>query len=94
VYVRVVRFTDVDAERVDALVARIEEAEGPPPGLNTTRLQMLFDADQRTAVAVQYFETAADMEAGGRVLSAMDSSETPGTRVSIDACELKLDITR
>src|SRR5947208_13903416 len=37
-YVRVVRFTDVDNERVDVLLARIDEAGGPPPGVATTGL--------------------------------------------------------
>ena len=32
-YVRVVRFTDVSAERMQELLARIEEADGPPPGV-------------------------------------------------------------
>ena len=29
-YVRVVRFTDVSAERIAELLARIEESDGPP----------------------------------------------------------------
>jgi hypothetical protein len=32
------------------------------------------------------------MAAGARVFEAMDASETPGTRASVDACEVKLDI--
>ena len=42
-YVRVVRFTDVDKERVDALLATIDEAGGPPPVVATTGLTLLFD---------------------------------------------------
>jgi hypothetical protein len=57
-HVRVVRFTDVDAQRVEALLARIEEAGGPPPGVATTGLTLLFDESQRTAVVLQYFNTA------------------------------------
>jgi hypothetical protein len=93
VYVRVVRFTDVSTERVDGLLARIQEAEGPPPGVDSTRIQFLLDGSQGTAVVLQYFETAEAMEAGGRVLSEMDASETPGTRVSVDVCELKLELS-
>ena len=92
-FVRVVRFTDVSAERVDTLLARIEEADGPPPGVPTTRLIMLFDKAQGTALALQYYETAGDMKAGARVFNAMDASETPGTRVSVDMCALKLELT-
>ena len=93
VYVRVVRFTGVSAERIDGLVARVEEADAPPPGVATTGLKMLFDQTQGTAVVLQYFETTEDMEAGARAFSAMDASETPGTRASVDMCELKLERT-
>jgi hypothetical protein len=33
VFVRVVRFSDVTAERVETLVARIDAEGGPPPGV-------------------------------------------------------------
>jgi len=92
-YVRVVRFADVSRDRVDGVLARIKESDGPPPGVSTTRLQMLSDADQGTAVVLQYFDTAEDMVAAARVFEAMDASETPGRRVSIDTCEVALDIT-
>jgi hypothetical protein len=91
VYVRVVRFTDVTAERVQGLVARIEESEGPPPGVPATGLQLLFDEGQGTAVVLQFFATADDMRAGDEAFSAMDASETPGNRASVDRCELVLE---
>jgi hypothetical protein len=89
-HVRAVRFTDVSEERIDALVAQIEQADGPPPGVPTTGLKLLFDQAQRTAVVLQYFDTAEDMSAGDQAFSAMDPGETPGTRVSVDMCEMKL----
>jgi hypothetical protein len=49
VYVRVVRFTAVSAERIEGALSRIKESDGPPPGVSTTRLEMLFDASQGTA---------------------------------------------
>jgi hypothetical protein len=91
VYVRVVRFTDVSAERIEALLARVEESEGPPPDVPATGLKVLFDESQGTAVVLQYFETAQDMDAGAQVFSAMDPSDTPGTRASVDMCELKIE---
>ena len=90
-YVRVVRFTDVTAERVDGLIARIEQEGGPPPGVPVKGLQMLFDESQGTAVVLQLFDSAEDMRAGGEAFAAMDPGETPGTRASVDACELKLE---
>lgn len=91
-YVRVVRFTDVSAERIEALLTRIKESDGPPPGVPSTGLRVLFDEAERTAVVLQHFATAQDMEAGARAFEAMDTSETPGTRVSVDMCELKLEL--
>jgi hypothetical protein len=92
-YVRVVRFTDVSAERMEQLLARINESDGPPPGVPSTGLKILFDESQGTAVVLQQFATAEDMDAGAQVMSAMDPSETPGTRASVDACELKVELT-
>lgn len=90
-YVRVVRFTDVTAERFERLTAEVAASEGPPAGVRTTGLQMLLDEAQGTAVVLQHFDTAEDMRIGGEAFAAMDAEETPGTRVSVDACELKLE---
>jgi len=91
-YIRVVRFTGVSAERMEGQLARIKEAGGPPPDVPSTGLTVLFDEAQGTAVVLQHFATAQDMEAAAKVMSAMDPSETPGTRASVDACELKLEL--
>jgi hypothetical protein len=89
-FVRVVRFTDVTTERVEALLARVEEG-GPPPGVPIKGLQMLVDDSQGTAVVLQLFDSAEDMREGAGAFAAMDPGETPGTRASVDMCELKLD---
>ena len=91
-YVRVVRFTDVSAERLEKTLARIKESDGPPPGVPATGLKVLFDEAQGTAVVLQSFATAEDMEAAAKVMDAMDASDTPGARASVDACELKLKL--
>lgn len=91
-YVRVVRFTDVNAERVEALQARIKESGGPPPGVPATGLTMMFDEAQGTAIVLQHFATAEDMNTAAQTFDAMDVSETPGTRASVDTCELKLEL--
>jgi hypothetical protein len=63
-----------------------------PSGVTTAGLTALFDEAQGTAVVLQRFATAEDMSAAAKVLSAMDASETPGVRASVDACELKLEL--
>ena len=92
-HVRVVRFADVTLASVEAVLARIEQAGGPPPGVPATRLQVLFDEAQGTAVVLQFFDTAQDMSSGDEAFSAMDPSETPGRRTSVDRCKLELDRT-
>jgi hypothetical protein len=90
VFVRVVRFTEVTAERVQSLAARIDET-GPPPGVSIKKLELVFDEAQGTAVVLQYFDNEADLRTGGDTFAAMDASETPGRRVSVDTGELKVD---
>jgi hypothetical protein len=60
-YVRIAHFADVTAERVERLVARVEESDGPPPGVPATGIQLRFDESQGTAIAVQLFDSAEDM---------------------------------
>ena len=91
-YARVVRFTDVTAEQIGTVTARVEESDGPPPGVPAMAFQLLLDEEQGTAVVVQFFDSAEDMAAAEEALSGMDASETPGTRVSVDRCEVKADM--
>jgi hypothetical protein len=41
---------------------------------------------------IQLFETADDMSAAEGALEAMDPGDTPGTRASIDRCEIKAEV--
>ena len=89
-FVRVVRFTDVTAERIESLAARVDET-GPPPGVPIKKLQIIFDEAQGTAVVLQHFDSEEDLRAGAEAFAAMDPSETPGTRASVDTGELKVE---
>lgn len=91
-HMRVVRFTDVDSERMRSLRERIDEADGPPEGVPASSVQILLDESQGTAVVIQHFASREDMEEGARVLDAMDPGDTPGTRASVDACELVMEL--
>ena len=44
-YVRVVRFTDVNAERMETLLTRVRQS-GPPPGVRATGITILSDEAQ------------------------------------------------
>jgi hypothetical protein len=91
-FARVVRFTDVNPEH---LAGRLDDqgSEGPPVDIPAKSVQILHDADQRTAVVIQLFETADDMAAAEGALDAMDPGDTPGARASIDRCEIKAEFS-
>jgi hypothetical protein len=90
-YARVVRFTDVSPEQIAKVTGDIEASDGPPPDIPAASMKMLVDEAQSTAVAIVFFETEEDMRKGGETLDQMDSSETPGTRASVDMCEVKFE---
>ena len=92
-FVRVVRFTDVDAEKVAEMIGRLEASDGPPPGVPATGIKVLHDEAAGTVVVLQGYATAEDMEAGDRVLSAMDPASTPGTRASVDRCQVRVELS-
>jgi hypothetical protein len=90
-HARVVRFTDVTPESVEKVTAQVEESDGPPPGVDSTGMKLLYDESQGTAVFVGFFETEDKMRAADEVFEQMDASETPGTRASLDHCEVKIE---
>jgi hypothetical protein len=90
-YARVVRFTDVSHDRIDAIAQRVKENDGPPEGVVSTGFKLLVDDAQSTAIFVGFFETEEDMRKSAEVLEAMDPGDTPGTRASIDMCEVKVE---
>ena len=91
-YARVVRFTDVKPERIAEIGSEVEEGDGPPPGVPAKAMKMLVDEAQSTAVVILFFESEEDMRKGGEALDQMDASETPGTRASVDLCEVKIEM--
>jgi hypothetical protein len=91
-YARVVRFTQVDPDHLAGRLAEVESSEGPPVDIPAKGIQILHDADQGTAVVIQLFETVDDMAAAEGPLEDMDPADTPGTRASIDRCEIKADL--
>ena len=90
-YARVVRFTDVDADHLAGRLAEADARQGPPVDIPAKSVQLLHDADQRTAIVIQIFETADDMAAAEAPLESMDPGQTPGTRASVDRCEIKAE---
>jgi hypothetical protein len=90
-YARVVRFTGVSPDRIAEIVGRVEESGGPPPGVDSTGFKLVVDEAEGTAIFVGFFETEEKMRDASAVFDQMDSSETPGTRASVDLCEVKVE---
>jgi hypothetical protein len=90
-HARVVRFTGVSPERIEEVVARVEESDGPPPGVDATAMKLLVDESQGTAIFIAFFDTEEKMRDSDAVLEQMDPGETPGTRASVDRTEVKVE---
>jgi hypothetical protein len=90
-HARAVRFTDVTRERIDSIRKGVEEADGPPPGVDSVAMQLLYDESQGTAIFIGFFETEEKMRDAAAVLEQMDESDTPGTRASADQCEVVIE---
>ena len=92
-HARVVRFTDVRPEQIAEIADRVESEGGPPPELPAKAMRIMVDEDQSTAVVAVFFDSEEDMRKGAAFLDQMDPGETPGTRASVDLCEVKVDVT-
>jgi len=89
-HARVVRFTDASAEQIEKVVAQVEGSDGPPPGVEATGMKLLYDESQGTAIFIALFEDAEKLRAADEVFEQMDGTDTPGTRASVDRCEVKV----
>ena len=92
-YARVVRFTDASPEQIDAVVSRVEESDGPPPGVDSVGMQLMVDESQGTAIFIGFFDDEQKLRDANAILDGMDATETPGTRASVDVCEVKIERT-
>ena len=89
-YARVVRFTDVDTSQVDRIKNEVANNK-PPEGMPPTKLQIVVDESQGTAAVLQFYGSEADMQKADEIMQAMDSSDTPGTRASVDKGEIVVE---
>lgn len=90
-HARVVRFTDVSPERIEEVVKRVEESDGPPPGVDSSAMKLFYDEEQGSAVFVAFFDSEEKMRDADAVFAQMDSGDTPGTRASVDQAEVKIE---
>jgi hypothetical protein len=89
-HARIVRFTGVSKERIDAIRSEVESG-GPPPGVEASSIQLYHDTEQETGVVVVTFDSAEKLRAADEIFNSMDPGDTPGSRSSVDRCELVSD---
>jgi len=90
-YARIVRFTDIDRQRIEEMKGQIESGEAAPDGMPSSQMRMFIDESQGTAGVIMFFDSEEDMHKADEVLNAMDSSDTPGTRASVDQGEVLIE---
>jgi hypothetical protein len=91
-WVRVVTF-NATSDGIDALVQMISESDGPPPGVDASRIIVLGDRTAgRLTVAIR-FPSQEAMQAGAAVLEGMDPPAGL-TRDSVEELEVLLERTR
>jgi len=79
---RVVNFEGVDSARMAQMKGEIEDGE-KPEGLPATEMMILHDPESDSALAIVFFDNEEDYQTGDAFLSAMPTSDTPGTRTSV-----------
>ena len=67
-YARVVRFTDATPEQIAAVVSRVEESDGPPPGVDSVGMQLMVDERQGTAIFIGLFDDEQKLRDANAIL--------------------------
>jgi hypothetical protein len=91
---RVTTFEGGTADGVRAAVKQLQSdvPSGPPPGVKSDGLTMLFDADGGRAMFIGLFASEEDLRASEPALEAMSPPEGTGTRSSVDIYEVGVDV--
>jgi hypothetical protein len=90
-HARIVRFSGASREAIDGIKQRIEQEDGPPEGVDSTGMKLFFDESQGTAIFVGFFEDEEKLRVANEIFDAMDPGDTPGTRESVDQCEVVIE---
>jgi hypothetical protein len=90
---RVVTFEGGTADGIGAAVEQIrsELEQGPPPGVKSTGITMLYDTEGGRIVFVSLFANEDDLRESAAVLEGMSPPEGAGTRSSVEVYEVAAD---
>ncbi|HKD93823.1 MAG TPA: hypothetical protein VKB43_03845 [Gaiellaceae bacterium] len=89
---RVVNFEGVDSARMAELKNEVEGSD-KPEGLPATEMMILHDPESDSAIAIVFFDNDEDYQTGDAFLSAMPTSDTPGTRTSVKKHDVAVRMT-
>jgi len=91
---RVTTFDGGTAEGVRAAVEQLQSdvSSGPPPGVKSTGLTMLFDPDGGRMMFVGLFASEEDLRESEAALDQMKPPEGAGTRSSVDVYDVGADV--
>src|SRR5215204_6383511 len=90
------RVTTFEGGTADGIRAAVEQLRsdipsGPPEGVKSTGLTMLFDADRGRVLFIGLFANEDDLRASEPALEAMSPPEGTGKRSSVDIYEVGAD---
>ena len=90
-YIRVVEF-EADDAAIDAMLREIGSAEGPPDGVNATRITVLGDRSAGKVLISVRFPSEEDLRKGSEVFEAMSPPDDGNMhRVSVESYEILLE---
>jgi hypothetical protein len=91
---RVVTFEGGTADGIRAAVDQLKSdiSSGPPEGVKSSGLTMLFDAEAGRVLFIGLFENEDDLRASEAVLEEMSPPEGAGSRSAVDVYEVGADV--
>ena len=90
-YIRVVEF-EADDAAIDEMLKEIGSADGPPEGVNATRITVLGDRAAGKVLVSVRFPSEEDLRKGAEVFEAMSPPDDANMRrVAVEAYEVLLE---
>jgi hypothetical protein len=90
-YIRVVEF-EADDAAIDAMLKEIGSEDGPPEGVNATRITVLGDRAAGKVLVSVRFPSEGDLRKGSEVFEAMSPPDDANMRrVAVEAYEVLLE---
>ena len=90
-YIRVVEF-EADDAAIDEMLKEIGSADGPPEGVNATRITVLGDRAAGKVLVSVRFPSEEDLRKGSEVFEAMSPPDDANMRsVAVEAYEVLLE---